>query len=214
MNKNRVVMDHSDFAREYKKEELPIRKELEAIGIFTDDIYSYLPGNKGDWKKATPVIVKYLTEVNNRGLQEALVRLLCVPWLRKDPVGKTLMEMAFAPSTDFYLKWAIGNTIEVIAEDSLFDEIARFVSDKTFGTSRQMFVLGLGRIKKPEAIHLLISLLDQEEVNGHAISALNKLKAVESIEKVRLLVNDPRAWVRTEAKKTVAKFEKIISEKK
>lgn len=102
----------------------------------------------------------------------------------------------------------------MIAEDSLFDEIARFVSDKTFGTSRQMFVLGLGRIKKPEAIHLLISLLDQEEVNGHAISALNRLKAVESIEKVRPLVNDPRAWVRTEAKKTVAKFEKIISEKK
>jgi len=150
--------------------------------------------------------------VTNTGLREAIIRLLSVPWLRGDPAGGTLMNMALDPTISSGLRWVIGNAIEVIADDNSFSDIKRLVTNQSFGTGRQMFVMALGRIKIPEAIPLLVILLKDDDINGHAIAALRKLEAVETIEEVRKLADYPRAWVRKEAQKTVRKFEKIIAQ--
>lgn len=202
-------MELDEFSKHYREEQAKIVSDLEKMGVYITDIYQELPRNKADWKKATPVLIKWLPQVKNSGLREAVIRLLSVPWLRGDPAGGTLMKMAFNPTLTSDLRWVIGNTIEVIADDKSFSDIKRLVTDRSYGTSRQMFVLALGRMKTPEAVPLLVNLLDDDDVNGHAIAALRKLKAVETVEDVRKLVNYPRTWVRNEAKKTVAKFEKL-----
>lgn len=89
-----------------------------------------------------------MPKVTNDGLKDAVIRLLCVPWLKGDPVGGTLMNMAFDQNVTHNLRWVIGNTMSVIADDSFFDDIKRLVLDQTFGSSRQMYVLSLGKMKK------------------------------------------------------------------
>ena len=73
-----------------------------------------------------------------------------------------------------------------------------------------MFVVALGNMKDPKVVPYLVNLLDDEDLTGHAIMGLSKLKAVSTIDDIRKAENHPRAWVRKEALKTVRKFEKII----
>lgn len=202
-------MELDEFSKHYREEQAKIVSDLEEIGVQITDIYQELPTNKANWKKATPILIEWLPQVKNSGLREAVIRLLSVPWLRGNPVGGTLMKMALNPTLSSDLRWVIGNTMEVIADDKSFSDIKKLVTDRSFGISRQMFVMALGRMKTPEAIPLLVDLLDDDDVNGHAIVALRKLKAIETVEDIRKLVNYPRTWVRNEAKKTVAKFEKL-----
>jgi len=71
-----------------------------------------------------------------------------------------------------------------------------------------MVVLALGKMKNPRAIDVLIELLDDDEVSGHALSSLLKLKARKARPHFERFLNDPRGWVRKIAKRAVAKLEK------
>jgi HEAT repeat protein len=67
-----------------------------------------------------------------------------------------------------------------------------------------MVVLGLGRSKKPEVGGVLIELLDDPIVSGHAIKALRKLKVPEARPGLERMLDDDRAWVRKEAQRALA----------
>jgi HEAT repeat protein len=71
-----------------------------------------------------------------------------------------------------------------------------------------MVVVGLAKLKDPRAVPLLVELLEDEEVAGHAVMALRKMGATPARSSVERFLQDPRAWVRSEAKKAIAKFDK------
>ncbi len=114
-------------------------------------------------------------------------------------------ERAKNKADQLYL-WAIGNSIEVIVGDDDFDSIRKIVTNPENGMSRQMFVLALGKIKTQASEDLLIGLLDDKEVQGHALGALRKLKSKKAAEKASLLLSSPNAWIRKEAKKLLDKI--------
>lgn len=60
----------------------------------------------------------------------------------------------------------IGKALEVLWDDTCFDDLVSLAQDRSFGKAREMVVLGLGRSKKPEAGGVLMELLSDPVVNG------------------------------------------------
>lgn len=76
---------------------------------------------------------------------------------------------------------AIGNALYVINDKSQYPEIMEICKMKELGTSREMLMGTLAKIKTVEAYELLIYLLDDKSVRLHAISALGRLGNVDAI---------------------------------
>ncbi len=162
------------------------------------------------YRAAVPVLLRWLPMVFDRQVKEDLVRALSVPWAR--PVAARPLIDEFERVDERVdpagtgLRWAIGNALSIVADDSVFDDLVRLVKDPTFGKARQMVVVGLGRSKRPEVVSVLIDLLDVEDVSGHAVKALAKLGVEEARPALERMVNDPRSWVRNEATKALARL--------
>lgn len=73
--------------------------------------------------------------------------------------------------------------------------------DRRFGRAREMLVEALAKMKDRRAPLLLVELLDDEDVAGHALHALRKLKASVPREVLAPFLDDRRGWVRAEARK-------------
>jgi HEAT repeat protein len=162
------------------------------------------------YRAAVPVLLRWLPLVSDRNLKEDLVRALSVPWARPVAARPLLdefdrVEMSDDP-TGTGLRWAIGNALSIVADDSVFDELVRIVENRAFGKARQMVVIALGRSKRREAVPVLIGLLDDDDVSGHAVKALAKLRSHDARPALERMVNDPRSWVRKEAQKALAKL--------
>lgn len=165
---------------------------------------------KLNYRTAIPILVHWLPRVNDVRVKEDIVRTLTVKWAKPHAV-KTLLDeyrKAAGPSSRS-LKWAIGNALSVIGDDRVFDDIAELVQDRRHGTSRQMLAVALGNMRDSRAIKLAIDLLSDDEVAGHALIALGKLKEKKAAPQIEQFLNHPKAWVRQEAKRALAKIERV-----
>ena len=99
----------------------------------------------------------------------------------------------------------------MLAEPSLLGKIVEIVLNRENGKAREMFVLGLGKIRNPRSTEVLIGLLNDKQVAGHAVMALRKLKAPEALDHVERFAGHPQSWVRNEAKKAIAEIMKAHS---
>ena len=100
----------------------------------------------------------------------------------------------------------IGNALEVVADDSGFDEIVQSATEKRYGRLRGMFVAALGNMKNPKAPEVLIDLLEDDEVAGYAVMALGKLRSADAEPRIERFLKHPDAWMRREAKKAMARI--------
>ncbi len=182
---------------------------LQQAGVYIDSIYD-LVKQKGNYARAMPLLVKLLPTVSDAMVKQGIVRALG----QKDAIGlaeEALIHEFLAVPPDLLggesLKWAIGNTLEIIASDKYAEQLISLASDKQHGTSRQMLVVGLGKLKKsPQVVDALILLLDDEDVSGHAVIALGKLKALKAAPKLKQLQNDSKRWIRTEVNKALRRM--------
>jgi HEAT repeat protein len=88
----------------------------------------------------------------------------------------------------------------------MFDEISELVTDARHGKDREMLTVALGNMRNPQAINLLIRLLEDEEVAGHALIALRKRGDPAAVPYVLPFLTHERTWVRNEAKKALNKL--------
>lgn len=191
----------------FRSAEKPILDELSKIGYSVDTIMDLIYMKK-KYKSAIPLLVEWLPQIENQNLKEAIVRVLSVPWARGSKANSVLInEFRKAPSGSS-LKWAIANALEVVADDNSYDEIVNLVQDPRNGSARQMLALALGNMINPHAQDILIDLLEDDQVAGHAIMALGKLGSIKSFEKIERFANHPKTWVRNEAKKALLRIEK------
>ena len=116
---------------------------------------------------------------------------------------------------DFELKiWDMGEKIRqlIFSSKATFDQgqIRRIVDiclDKRAKRGRQSFVMLLGKAKYCEYAHALIPLLEDEDVNGHVIDTLYKMRANGYVSLITPFLKHKRTWIRNTAKKYVQKFE-------
>lgn len=180
-------------------------QELASVGYALDSV-SDLRSSGLRYREAIPVLLRFLELAEDAATREEIVRALSVPWAKSEALDPLIQAFRDVPRTgvrEDLLRWAIGNALEVIWDDSRYDDLAALVTDTSFGMARQMVVLGMAKSKRVEAGEVLVQLLKDPDVNGHAVSALKKLKFQPAREGLELMLNDSRAWVRKEAKRAL-----------
>lgn len=126
----------------------------------------------------------------------------------KTEAQKLLVREFHVAEPTFGLQWAIGNALSVVADDVVLPDLIELALDNRHGKAREMVTMALGNMKDPRAEDVLISLLTDEEVAGHAIIALGKLKSKKSISAIERFQSHPKTWIRIEAKKALARIGK------
>lgn len=186
--------------------------ELAQVGIAVESPWD-LVNRRTPYPAAVPALLAWLDRIDAEvpvlerpKFREGVVRALAVSAARGVAAPALLREFHRDEETPYY-RWAVGNSLEIVADAAVFDELVVLAQDRSYGRDRQMVVLGLGRMKNPRAIEVLIGLLDDDTVVGHAVMALGRLRAPQAREALEPFLNHERAWVRRAAKKALAKLQ-------
>jgi HEAT repeat protein len=180
----------------------------EKAGLSIKSVFD-LVNSKQPYPQAIPVLLESLSSITDKWIKEGVVRALSVREARGKVDRVLLNEFRAIPPAKVELqslKWAIGNALAVVATDCIAEELLELVQDEQHGKAREMAVVALGNLRDPRAVDVLIGLLDDEDMCGHAIIALAKLKAHRAAQQIQRLVNHPKQWVRKEVEKALAKL--------
>jgi len=190
-----------------KKESASLLADLAQMGFVVDwvsDLYT----KKLNYRKAIPVLLDWLPRIENIDVKESLVRALSIPSAKSIAALPLIEEFKKARPESSSLKWAIGNALSIVADDNVYEDVSRLAQDRQHGKAREMLVLALGNMKNSQAQDILIDLLNDNEVCGHAIMALGKLGSSKAYPEIEKFLENPKAWVRKESKKALLKIEK------
>ncbi len=196
--------------RRYKAAAAPVLADLSTIGY---DLFAVgdLRRTGTRYRDAVPVLLKWLPLVNYEPLKHDIVDCLAVPWARPAAARTLIDEFRRDDHARVSPAWTIGNTLSVVADDSVFDEVVELATDRRYGRAREMVAVALGNMRDPRAVDVLIGLLDDDQVAGHAIIGLGKLRAPRSRPYIEPFLTHSMRWWRTEAKRAIAKIDKAAA---
>ena len=194
---------------------------MSAPAAFVDDLASVGVTAQSPWDlvkarwsypAAVPVLLDWLERAEievpaheRLRFREGLVRSLAVKEAR-GIAGPAMIREFRRPGVTSSYRWAVGNTLSVVADDDVFEDIVQLARDHSYGRDREMVVLSLARMKEPSAVEILIEFLDDPDVSGHAVMALGRLKEPKARPALERFVEHPKAWVRKEAKRALSKM--------
>lgn len=186
-----------------------ILSELNKNKILIDEFYDLHKSTK-QYKEAIPILINCFPIIKTNHMKEVIIRFLSVPWARNTNAIDLMLKEFYNPEIDRSIRWAIGNAIDVLASDKNYDEIEKIIKNDDFGSSRQMVVSCLSRMKKNKnkAILLAIESLPKESLTGHAINVLRKMNAYEAAPYIEKYLTHENSFYRKEAKKAIKKFSK------
>jgi HEAT repeat protein len=174
---------------EERADEEELRAALRAAGIRDDDFGFFAAGDipeagirapRFDFEAAAPVLVDWLPRVKTALVKERIVRSLTAE-KAASPLALEPLVAEFRRADDPGVKWAIGNALATLADDSIADDLVELARDRRHGRSREMLMDALARTKDERALDALVELVDDDHVAGHAISALRRLGPKSSL---------------------------------
>lgn len=209
----------------------PIIEDLQKLGYKVQTLADLRHQNR-DWKTALPVLIRWLPLVDDDlDIKQEIVRCLSVPWVRNKATAELIEEFKkYAPilprptnpwvgnqlreipeeekklSPYFSLAWAIGNALSIVDVKGYERQIIELCRNPKYGMARQMLVLGLGRFHSSEAEEAAVELLNDEQVQIHAIGALGNMKSKRALFELEKLLTHERAVLRKEARKAITKI--------
>jgi HEAT repeat protein len=189
--------------RAHKESLAPVVAELRRAGYDVESLDA-LRRSGQKYESAIPVLLNWLPRLSSLDAKESIVRTLSVPWAKPSAGAVLLCEFDNAPKEAESFRWAIGNALEVVAVPPLQDKLIEIVTNKANGKAREMFVLALAKIREPRSVEILIKLLDDKQVAGHAVMALRKLRVPEALDYLEPFTRHPQNWIRNEARKAIA----------
>lgn len=210
-NQNQAVVSRGDIRKRRadvaKQAAAPLVAALREEG-FQVEWVADLFNQKMDYRPVVPMLLHWLPKMNNTDVKEDIVRALTVKWAKPQAARPLVEEFRKAsPSEDMGLRWAIGNALATVSDDSILNELVELATDASYGRSREMVAIALGNLRNPQATEVLIDLLDDPEIAGHALIALGKLRPKEAKPRIERMLNDPKPWVRKEAQKLLNKLD-------
>lgn len=157
-------------------------------------------------------LVKLLDETDNIDIKEGLIRALTFKNASKYAAKKIIEE--FLSINDENYQWVCGNALGTMINKQNEKHLLLIAKDKSFGQSRQMIIANLWQCElSPKVVDLLIQLLKEPDVCGHAIEALKKIKSKRTRPYLELFLDYPITWIRNNAKKAIQSIDKNGTEK-
>ena len=147
-------------------------------------------------RKLIPFLTGLLERFTDENDKEFIVRCLGVKGFR-EIISKLLEEFKTAKGNSY--RWAIVNSINIIHDMTIEQELIALSENKKYGTGRQMLVLSLGCYKTDSSIKCLRDLLQDEEVRGHSLRALGKCGNSEVLPDIEKYCDSDNRWIRKEA---------------
>jgi hypothetical protein len=188
--------------------ERPILEALDEVGYQVNSLADLRQAGV-KYERAIPILVADLAELTEPRALAQVVRTLSVPWAKPEAT-KPLIDLfrQVDDPNELGLRWTIGNALDVTWDDAHYEDLVSLAVDTAFGRSREMIVLGFARSRRTDASDVLISLLKDRAVNGHATAALRKLMKKRRIPEARdgltAMLDDERTWVRKDAERAIA----------
>jgi HEAT repeat protein len=171
--------------------EAAVRAELEDAGISARDFGFFardipeagIRAPRFDYAAAAPILVRWLPRAQTPLVKERIVRSLtgeraAVPAALRPLIAEFRKASADEESG---LKWAIANALATLADDSITNELIELARDRRHGIAREMLMDALARTKDERALDLLVELVDDDQLAGHAISSLRRLGPKSSL---------------------------------
>jgi HEAT repeat protein len=149
-------------------------EELRAQGVDTTDfgVFTNLRPTTFDHALAAPTLLRWLPKLRDPAEKERVVRhLTAEPEAERRGAAGILID-EFERAEDASLKWAIGNALSTLATRDEAGRLIGLLQDRRHGAARTMLCDALKRTNDPRAPEVLIALVDDDEVGGHAILAL------------------------------------------
>lgn len=191
----------------YQEAAGPVLAELAAAGFEVKTIGELRRlGSRA--KAAMPIIVKWLTLVSHDPLRVEILGVLSVRWAKAAApfLIEGFQRAPSAPDGLSQYRWTIGNALAEAATDDVFADVVRLARDRRYGRDREMLAVALGRMRNPQAVDVLLDLLADDELAGHAVIALGTLKATRAAPALRRMRDHPKRWVRNEVGKALRKI--------
>lgn len=192
------------------EEERHLLRDLAKVGFSVESVAD-LYNQKFDYRIAVPLLIDWLPRIKDSGTKEEIVRALSVKWAK--PAAAPVLLEEFDAALDpkgIGIRWALANALSVVSTDSQFERIKDIVRSKKYGKAREMLAVALGNMRNtPESEQILIELLEDEDVAGHALIGLRKLgKGRTAFGRIQKLAQHPKKWIRIEAEKLLVKLGK------
>jgi len=189
---------------------IPILADLHEVGVDVESLSELR--DRRILKKAVPVLVKWLPLITQPWIKQAVARLLGSS-VAKGSANHALISEFKSPALDESTRWALDNSISLIAETSDIGELIKLATDKRLGRAREMIVAGLGTFSREsdDAFETLCQLVNDPDVSGHAISALGNSQRSAAASVVEKFADHPDAFLRREARRALSKLGKETS---
>lgn len=164
----------------YLRDVAPLEADLTAAGVDPTDLSRFVnrvvPGviepSTFDADAAVPILLDWLPRVQNEHVKETIARQLKTP-NAKSIATLPLIEQ-FRTSQHQSVKWAIGETLQYVADRSQYDDLVDLAADPRHGQARGMLVDMLWRVKTDRADQAILAALDQPGVCRSAMSAARR----------------------------------------
>lgn len=204
------MAEREENRRRYAEAAAELLGDLEAAGFAVETLAQLRQRGVGD-RRAVPVLVKWLPEITYLPLKRDLIATLGSAWARPAaarPLVEEFRRIDPAEDTaDTSVRWSIGDALERVADESVVEDLIEIATDTRHGSHRGLVVAALGNMGKARVrvLPVLLALLD-DDVAGYAVMGLGKLKAPEARPAIERFLDHREAWVRKEAKKSLAKL--------
>jgi HEAT repeat protein len=212
-----LLLEPEQARREFRRDASPLLAELQEAGLPTEDFgrFTTLRPMAFDFEGAVPILLRWLPRIENPWVKEAIVRSLTTRFAKPVAAPVLIEEFRRTPTDQAALKWAMGNALDVVADQSFIDELLGLVGDPGHGAARQMIVLRLGRARKdPRVVDALLPLLEEEDVTMPAISALRQQLGPERARShVARLLDHPSERIRTIALDQLRRIDRTLAKK-
>lgn len=152
-------------------------------------------------------IIRFYEEAKIPNEKISLLDDLYATGYDKDKIVQMVLE-AFESHSDLSNLWEYGDLLYSIKRYKYLPQYLEIIKNKEYGTSRQMVVLLVGKSKKPEVIPVLKELLNDSDVEGHAVQALANFKGDDIVKIMQQYTNHKMAWIRNTAKRYLNKKER------
>jgi hypothetical protein len=181
--------------------------ELRETGVNTEEfgVFRRAGGQPLD-ERAVPVLLAWLPRVEDSRAREAIARSLTGEAKAGQlGAGRVLVAEFPRPENDFAAKWALGNALASLADASVADDLIALLREQEHGRAREMLCEALSRTRDPRAPAVLVELIDDDDVAGHAIACLRGRRwndvLVEARPKLEAAASRPTAsaFTRTQA---------------